>query len=93
MEDCLQHLAAEPETPGDEVLVAIVKLSKIMDDVSTATSWRLFDPETSSTPKVPPILHVKALLANLAITKGEFRPEIAQNSESIPFFSSLINHE
>ncbi|CAM1504638.1 Fc.00g022290.m01.CDS01 [Cosmosporella sp. VM-42] len=78
MEDCLQHLANEPQTPGDELLVAIVKISKVMDDATTAASWRFLDSETYGAPKVPPVLHVKSLSANLEATKATIPPAILE---------------
>jgi hypothetical protein len=84
MEDCLQHLANEPETPGDEVLVTIVKISKVMDDVNAAHFKRLFESETQGPSSMPPVLHVKALVASLDAIKESLRPELLQNS-AYPF--------
>ncbi|KAH6887037.1 hypothetical protein B0T10DRAFT_607829 [Thelonectria olida] len=79
MEDCVQHLANDPETPGDEVLAAIVKISKVMDDVNAANFGRLFESEIHGPSKVPPVLHVKALVVNLDAVKGALRPELLRN--------------
>ncbi|KAL6416266.1 putative zn 2cys6 transcription factor protein [Ilyonectria robusta] len=79
MEDCLRHLANEAETPGDELLVSIVQIQKVMDVVTTLMHERLFESEAHGPPKAPSILHVKALRLNLeAIEKG-FRPEMAES--------------
>ncbi|KAF7562249.1 hypothetical protein G7046_g1896 [Stylonectria norvegica] len=79
MEACLQHLANEPETPGDELLVNIVKISRIVDDANLVASGRLFAAETGNLPKTPPMLHVKALLANLETIEKELPPWLVGN--------------
>lgn len=85
MEDSLRHLVDEAETPGDELLVSIVQIQKVMDVVTTLMHERLFKSEAHGPPKAPSILHVKALRVNLeAIEKG-FRPEMAESSTYSPF--------
>lgn len=85
MEDCLRHLANEAETPGDELLVSIVQIQKVMDVVTALTYERLFESEAYGPPKVPSILHIKALRLNLEAVEKGFRPEMSESSAYSPF--------
>lgn len=85
MEDCLRHLANEAETPGDELLVSIVQIQKVMDVVTALTYERLFESEAHGPPKVPSISHIKALRSNLEAVEKGFRPELSENSAYSPF--------
>lgn len=80
MEDCLQHLANQPETPMDEVLVAIAKICKVLDDVNTADFGRVFESDVKGPPRAPPILHVKCLVADLNAVKETLPPSLLVNS-------------
>ncbi|KAF4964050.1 hypothetical protein FSARC_7999 [Fusarium sarcochroum] len=75
MEEHLQHLQDEPETPGDEVLVTIVKVSRIMDDLLLAVPpAHLASVEGQS--RTPPILYVKSLVTKLDVTKQQLSQEL-----------------
>ncbi|KPM41743.1 hypothetical protein AK830_g4856 [Neonectria ditissima] len=79
MEDCLHHLYNKPETPGDELLVSIVQIQKVMDNVTALTCERLFESEAHGPPKVPSLSHVKALHSTLQAVEKGFAPGMLEN--------------
>jgi hypothetical protein len=83
MEECLMTLSQSPEVPGDEILVLMVKLSRIMEDVTVATCWRLSDPETPDVPKSPPYLLIKVLQKRLGEIRLEVAPHLLKHSEFV----------
>lgn len=81
MEDCLQDLSSNPEVPDDEVLVTIARTAKILEDVSFASPLRsgIFG-NTGS----PPMMHIKALRANLEDIRKSTSTETLNNSKLPP---------
>lgn len=84
MEDGLQYLSDNPETLDDERLVAIVKLSKVDEDVTAACPWRSFASTTTESTKVPPMMYVRGLRAQSEYIKQSLRAEILEDSKSSP---------
>lgn len=81
MDDCLRHLTDSPEDPGDETLVMLVKLHRILEDVVPATAWR-FDLEDPSQSELPsPMLYVRSMVSNLKAVCQAARSNVAENSE------------
>ncbi|KAI1499760.1 hypothetical protein F5X99DRAFT_430360 [Biscogniauxia marginata] len=74
MEDSLRKLAMNPECPGDELLVTIVKAHRIIEDVAQVT-WRSIDQDgmngLSPSSRPPPMLYVKSLRQNLQVIKDD----------------------
>ncbi|KAI1390648.1 uncharacterized protein F4822DRAFT_393909 [Hypoxylon trugodes] len=79
MEDSLQKLASRPESPQDEVLVAMVKAYKVQEEVAQIT-WRTVEPPGNPMSlKAPPAIYVKALRANLEAIKKDLPPSLQDN--------------
>ncbi|KAI9149944.1 MFS-type transporter calB [Paramyrothecium foliicola] len=66
MEDCLNHLTQSPEVAGDESLAVCVRMSRLAEEVTVATNWRLGEPEILDAPREPPMLLIKALQKRIA---------------------------
>ncbi|KAF4459217.1 zn 2cys6 transcription factor [Fusarium albosuccineum] len=82
MEHALKELSNNPETPGDEVLAAIVKICKVVDDVTTVVPLRALTSETpqkSEQSKLPPTLYVKSLVSRLDAVHKELSPRLLDN--------------
>jgi hypothetical protein len=77
MDEALQALAANPECHGDEMLVALAKLHKVLADIYQV-SWPLNDFENA--PNTPPILFVKSLNSQLDGIKRSISPQLSDNS-------------
>ncbi|KAI5462859.1 hypothetical protein BGZ63DRAFT_379866 [Mariannaea sp. PMI_226] len=79
MEDCLNHLASQPEYPGDEVLTTIAKICKVKDDMNMTASARLTEFDSNCPPRPPPILYIKSFLARIEAVKKEVRADLLEN--------------
>ncbi|KAM5349220.1 hypothetical protein ACJ41O_005727 [Fusarium nematophilum] len=79
MEESLQHLLHQPETLGDEVLVAIAEISKITDDITMAFPLQPVNLQATGQPLTPPTLYVKSLLMRVEATKKVLRQELSDN--------------
>lgn len=77
MESGLEKLAAKPEYFGDEVLVALTRVSLVIEDLARVT-WRRSDHATAATP----IFYVKPLRARLDQLRKGFSPQLLQESRS-----------
>jgi hypothetical protein len=87
MEGCLEKLAAKPEYLGDEILVAITRVTLLVEEVARIT-WKSSDyPRAAS-----PILFVKPLRARLDQLRKTFPPQVLQDSRSRHIFRSH-NHQ
>ncbi|KAI0598795.1 hypothetical protein F4775DRAFT_552976 [Biscogniauxia sp. FL1348] len=89
MEDSLRKLATNPECPGDELLVTIVRAHRIIEDVAQVT-WRSIDQDnlSSSLPpssRPPPMMYVRALRHNVQVIKNELPESIAENRVALSY--------
>ena len=80
MDDCVRHLSREQEAPDDEVLVAIARTFKIMENVSAAMPLRLPDSEKWQLSGTPPMLLIKSLRTNLEDIRRTTSQETLKNS-------------
>ncbi|KAI5919994.1 hypothetical protein F4810DRAFT_685154 [Camillea tinctor] len=89
MEDSLCKLAANPEYPGDELLVMIVRSHRIIEDVAQVT-WRSLDQDglgglgslSSTLPpssRLPPMMYVKAMRQNIQAIKDNLPKSLVEN--------------
>lgn len=93
MEDCMRYLMANPETQNDWILITQARLSKILEDLNSAGSWRPSEslPIQSSYP--PALMHVKALRANLKEVRDSTPDEVLADSESPAYNAYLLAHQ
>jgi len=81
MDDYLRHLVDSPGDSGDETLVTLVKLHRILEDVVPATAWR-FDLENPSQSELPsPMLYVRSMVSNLKAVCREAQMNVLDNSK------------
>ncbi|KAI5865361.1 hypothetical protein GGS23DRAFT_594894 [Durotheca rogersii] len=89
MEDSLEKLAADPKCPNDEVLVAMVRAQRIIEDVRQAT-WRTLDaPGQHAPPKPPPAFYSKALRVNLEGLRKSISPSLLENKIVISYLCGV----
>ncbi|SPO01670.1 uncharacterized protein DNG_04343 [Cephalotrichum gorgonifer] len=88
MEDCVQHLSQQPENEGDEVLVTIVRVSKILDDLIAASPWRL----PTSEHIISYLLSTEVMIYELAlypVERGTVAPGFIDMSRTDCFYACL----
>ena len=78
MEDALTVLSNTPEHPGDEMLVALVQIYKIMEEI-TQMSWQHPDQSAPGHRGPPPMLYIRGLRLSLENVKQTMSPELLQN--------------
>ncbi|ETS73747.1 hypothetical protein PFICI_14693 [Pestalotiopsis fici W106-1] len=74
MEESLEKLAADPECPGDELLVAMARAKVIVNDVGRLT-WRRTGNDLSTSPSV----YVKPLKDRVLAIRRSLKPELVEN--------------
>ncbi|KAL7624951.1 hypothetical protein AAE478_004165 [Parahypoxylon ruwenzoriense] len=88
MEDSLQKLSADPECLNDEILVAMVKSHKILEDVAHIT-WRSADPPGQlMSSRALPVAYGKALRANLEAMKRDLSPVLLEHKVVIGYINA-----
>ena len=88
MEECMQKLSDSPQWSGDLVLVALVKIYKVLEDFSHI-QWMNSEfggRSTAASSKPIPIHFVKSLRANIDEIRKSLTPELLENSMSWPSF-------
>jgi hypothetical protein len=88
MEASLQHLSSFPGVLQDRILVAIVKVFRIIDAVSAASTSRNIDMYAEREPKLPPAVYTSYLLNRLNSLKSALSPDILNESMKIQFLYS-----
>ncbi|CAG9989443.1 unnamed protein product [Clonostachys byssicola] len=89
MEASLQHLSSYPEVLHDRILVAIVKVFRIIDAVSAATTSRNIDMYAERDSKLPPAVHTSYLVNRLKSLKSDLSPDIL-NEKTIRSYISYV---
>ncbi|RYP22616.1 hypothetical protein DL767_009012 [Monosporascus sp. MG133] len=88
MEESLQKLADEPDWVGDQVLVVLVRVSRVLEEVShvrwSATEYGGHAAATRPTP----MYYVKALRANLDNIRRDLPPELVENRVILTYLYS-----
>ncbi|KAH9901821.1 hypothetical protein F4778DRAFT_791425 [Xylariomycetidae sp. FL2044] len=84
LEESLNHLAANPECPGDELLAVIVKTQHIYEDVAQAT-WRNPERDALGCIKPPPVYYTKALMGRLNRLKRELPVALVDNNIALSY--------
>lgn len=86
MNDCLRHLATQPECENDEILVVLTKCLSILDDVFSSSTWGSGDRQayTQLHDQSPPTLLIKALLRALDEVIYNIRPPLLEKSMALP---------
>ncbi|KAH8668875.1 hypothetical protein BX600DRAFT_460872 [Xylariales sp. PMI_506] len=74
MDESLRYLAENPDWPGDELLVAIVRVKFIVEEAGSV-SWKRADYEKSA----PPDIYIKPLLDRLDQFKSDLPPALAED--------------
>ncbi|KAF3024725.1 hypothetical protein E8E14_001448 [Neopestalotiopsis sp. 37M] len=74
MEESLEKLAADPEYPGDELLVAMARAKVIVNDVGRLT-WKRTGNELAG----PPSVYVKPLKDRVQAIRRSLKPELVEN--------------
>lgn len=94
MDECLRHLAGQPECENDEILVIQTKCARILDDVYSPSPWtfRSGSGEASGGgvhARLPSMLLGKALKGHLDEVRSHIRPPLFEKSEhlSTPYSS------
>ncbi|KAK1754221.1 hypothetical protein QBC47DRAFT_346879 [Echria macrotheca] len=72
MDECLSVLSKQPEWSGDEVLVALVKIQRLLEQLTQAI-WQSSDQK-------PPAFFVSALKTQLYDLKAQLGPHVQQNA-------------
>ncbi|RYP22129.1 hypothetical protein DL765_001888 [Monosporascus sp. GIB2] len=79
MEESLQKLADEPEWVGDQVLVVLVRVFRILEEVSHVR-WSASEVgDHAAATRSTPVYYVKALRANLEDIRRDLPPELMEN--------------
>ena len=84
----MQKLSDSPQWSGDLVLVALVKIYKVLEDFSHI-QWMNSEfggRSTAASSKPIPIHFVKSLRANIDEIRKSLTPELLENSMSWPSF-------
>uniref|UniRef100_A0A0B7KQ49 Transcription factor domain-containing protein n=1 Tax=Bionectria ochroleuca TaxID=29856 RepID=A0A0B7KQ49_BIOOC len=89
MEASLQHLSSFPGVLQDRILVAIVKVFRIIDAVSAASTSRNIDMYAEREPKLPPAVYTSYLLNRLNSLKSALSPDIL-NEKTIRSYISYV---
>ncbi|CAH0056149.1 unnamed protein product [Clonostachys solani] len=92
MEASLQHLASYPEVLHDRILVAIVKVFKIIDAVSAASTSRHLDMYAERDSKLPPAVYTSYLVNRLDSLKSELSPDILNETFHAIIFEAQCLH-
>jgi len=80
MDEAIKTLGEEPEWPGDDILVAMTRLSRISDDAAILIRYGPDDSERAG----PALIHIKSLRESLNQVKSSLSTTLLQNSKS-PF--------
>lgn len=92
LEYCLEFLSANPEGPGDLMLVALARIYHINDDWNAISTWRQIEScPTQGEP--PPAIHVASLKARLEHVKKLIPPEILDTSKFAVYPNWSLAHE
>lgn len=76
MDEAIKKLSEEGEWPGDEMLVAITRLSRLSDDAVILIRYGPDSPERGG----PALIHVKSLRESLSQVRGSLSAALLQNS-------------
>ncbi|RYP48093.1 hypothetical protein DL768_005946 [Monosporascus sp. mg162] len=88
MEESLQKLADEPDWVGDQVLVALVRVSRVLEEVSHVRwSATEFGGHAAAT-RPTPMYYVKALRASLEDIRRDLSPEVVENMVVLTYLYS-----
>ncbi|KAI1342276.1 hypothetical protein F5Y15DRAFT_336486 [Xylariaceae sp. FL0016] len=87
MDDCLRKLDTHPEWHGDEMLVFMVKIHKVLDDVAQMT-WRSHSSEDSTSQKAPAMIYVKTLRQSLQQIKDTLPESLVDNKIALSYLYS-----
>ncbi|RYP72360.1 hypothetical protein DL769_004469 [Monosporascus sp. CRB-8-3] len=89
MEESLQELADEPDWVGDQVLVVLVRVFRVLEEVSHIRwSASEFGDHAAAT-KPTPVYYVKALRANLEDIRRDLPPELVENRVVLTYLYSV----
>ncbi|KAG9254372.1 uncharacterized protein F5Z01DRAFT_655204 [Emericellopsis atlantica] len=93
METCLQALAAQPESDQDHVLVAIARITTILEEVNALSMWRPAETrpacQASLASGASPAVHVKTLRSSLEAMKSVTPPEVLENMYVVSHLSAV----
>ncbi|RYO76008.1 hypothetical protein DL763_010830 [Monosporascus cannonballus] len=79
MEESLQKLADEPDWVGDQVLVVLVRVFRILEELSHIR-WSAFEVgDHAAATRPTPVYYVKALRANLESIRRDLPTELVEN--------------
>jgi hypothetical protein len=78
MDEAIKTLSEEAEWPGDDVLVAMTRLSRISDDAAILIRYGPNDVERAG----PALIHIKFLRESLNQVKSSLSTTLLQNSTS-----------
>ncbi|KAH7329423.1 hypothetical protein B0I35DRAFT_420188 [Stachybotrys elegans] len=73
MDEVVQDMATQPEIEGDEVLAAMTKLYRIMDEVHQLSPYRM---EPELVPQAPLVFYVRGLKKSLDSVMASTRAEV-----------------
>lgn len=91
MEASLQHLSSYPEVLHDRILVAIVKVFRIIDAVSAASTSRNLDMCAERDSKLPPAVYTSYLVNKLNSLKSDISPDIFNESMKHRLYPSMLS--
>ncbi|KAI6778277.1 putative zn 2cys6 transcription factor protein [Emericellopsis cladophorae] len=93
MDMCLQALAAQAESDQDHVLVAIARITTILEEVNALSMWRPAETrpacQASLASGASPGVHVKTLRGSLETMKSATPPEVLENKYVVSHLSAV----
>lgn len=86
MDQCLDELSRNPETPNDEILVTQVRMQLVVEQLSRAT-WQFYEPQVGLGSAGPPLPFISALHSQREKIKKELPRSIERQGKSPPALS------
>lgn len=85
MDDCLHHLASQPDCEDDEVLVVLTKCSSILNDVFDSSTYGFGDHQayTRRHDQPPSTLLIKALTGALDDVRHNIRQPLLEKCKAL----------
>jgi hypothetical protein len=91
MEASLLHLSSFPEVLHDRILVAIVKVFRIIDVVSAASTSRNIEIYAERDSQLPPAVYTSYLVNRLNSLKSDLSQDILNESMKYHVYSSMLS--
>lgn len=80
LDDCLRELEEQPEWPGDEVLVHLVRMQLVIEK-ATLLDWYETCLDLEQPSRTPPTFYVQSLLAQLQRVWAGLPPRLHGNGQ------------